>query len=565
MSPHCDSPTNASDAGSSFSQFNGNGFTNGHSNGAVYQNGTGVNGGNGHHSGASHIQKSQYLQPCEPSEIHDLICVGFGPASLSVAVAMHDFLEAGRQLSPGRSAPRLLFLEKQPQFAWHPGMLLSGARMQISFIKDMASLRNPRSHFTFLNYLHCNDRLVDFTNLDTFLPARVEYEDYLRWCARHFDHVVEYGREVVSVSPDPETAAAAAGVRTWTVKSRNVKTGQVSSYQTRNVLIATGGQPRLPKVLPAKHPRVIHSSQYAQLAPQILNDNSRPYRVAVIGAGQSAAEIFRDVQRAYPNAKTWMVMRSEFLKPADDSPFVNSIFNPSYVDELYPKSRTYRRALIKEAKATNYGVVRLQLIEALYEMLYHQKRTLGTDERRWPHRMLFGRDVTRVTESDETGRLQLHVRRLENAAAAAAAACDGPEDGFLGRALLPGDEVIDVDLVVAATGYQRNAHVDMLRGTWGLLPEVPPSAAAADHDLVDGWEVCGPDAASASRRLEVGRDYRVRYAPGAVAPDAGVYLQGCCEATHGLSDTLLSILAVRSAEIIDSIFPSTPKSKAVSN
>ncbi|KAK1980652.1 L-ornithine 5-monooxygenase [Colletotrichum cereale] len=550
MSPHCDSPTNGSDAGSGFTQFSGNGFTNGHSNGSVYQNGNGVNG---HHYGSSHLQTSQYLQPCEPSDIHDLICVGFGPASLSVAVAMHDYQEAGRQLAPGRSAPRVLFLEKQPQFAWHPGMLLSGARMQISFIKDMASLRNPRSQFTFLNYLHCNNRLVDFTNLDTFLPARVEYEDYLRWCARHFDDVVEYGRDVVSVSPDPQTAG---GVRTWTVKSRSIKTGQVTSYQTRNVLIATGGQPRLPKVLPAKHPRIIHSSQYAQLAPQILNDTSRPYRVAVIGAGQSAAEIFRDVQRAYPNAKTWMVMRSEFLKPADDSPFVNSIFNPSYVDELYPKSQNYRRALIKEAKATNYGVVRLQIIEALYEMLYHQKRTLGTDERKWPHRMLFGRDITQVTESKETDRLQLHVRRLESA-------CDGPEDGFVGQ--LPGDEVLDVDLVVAATGYQRNAHIDMLRDSWSLLPEAPPAGNAGDRELVDGWEICGPDATSGSRKLEVGRDYRVRYAPGAVAPDAGVYLQGCCEATHGLSDTLLSILAVRSAEIIDSIFPSTPRAKTVSN
>ncbi|KZL63073.1 l-ornithine 5-monooxygenase [Colletotrichum incanum] len=550
MSPHCDSPTNGSDAGSGFSQFNGNGFTNGNGNGAVYQNGNGLNG---HHPGSSHIQKSQYLQPCDPSEIHDLICVGFGPASLSVAVAMHDFQEAGRQLAPGQSAPKVLFLEKQPQFAWHPGMLLSGARMQISFIKDMASLRNPRSQFTFLNYLHCNDRLVEFTNLDTFLPARVEYEDYLRWCARHFDDVVEYGREVVSVSPDPQTAG---GVKTWTVKSRNIKTGQVSSYQTRNVLIATGGQPRLPKVLPANHPRIIHSSQYAQLAPQILNDNSRPYRVAVIGAGQSAAEIFRDVQRAYPNAKTWMVMRSEFLKPADDSPFVNSIFNPSYVDELYPKSQNYRRALIKEAKATNYGVVRLQLIEALYEMLYHQKRTLGTDERKWPHRMLFGRDITQVTESKETDRLQIHVRRLENA-------CDSLEDGFVSQ--LPGDEVLDVDLIIAATGYQRNAHIDMLRDSWNLLPEVSPAGNAGDRELVDGWEICGPDATSGSRKLEVGRDYRVRYAAGTVAPEAGVYLQGCCEATHGLSDTLLSILAVRSAEIIDSIFPSTPRAKTVSN
>ncbi|KAF6832274.1 l-ornithine n5-oxygenase [Colletotrichum plurivorum] len=546
MSPHCDSPTSGSESGNGFSHFNGNsnGFANG--NGAVQQNGNGLNS----HQTGCRIQQSPYLLPTDPSEIHDLICVGFGPASLATAVSMHDAQEAGRQLT-GQAQPKVLFLEKQPQFAWHPGMLLSGAKMQISFIKDMASLRNPRSHFTFLNYLHCNDRLVEFTNLDTFLPARAEYEDYLRWCASHFNDVVQYGREVVSVSPDPQTSG---GVKTWTVKSRNIKTGQVSSYQTRNVLIANGGQPNLPKVLPAKHPRIIHSSQYQKLVPQILNDNSRPYRVAVIGAGQSAAEIFRDIHSSYPNSKTWMVMRSNFLKPADDSPFVNSIFNPSYVDELHPKSQAYRRSLIKEAKATNYGVVRLALIDHLYEMLYHQKRLLGTDERKWPHRMLFGRNIVQVSEGKDSERLQIHVRSIEHG-----------EDGIIGQ--LPGDELLDVDLIVAATGYQRSAHLDMLRDSWSLLPEVAPASNPAERDVVDGWEIHGEgaDATSGSRKLEVGRDYRVRYAPGTVAPDSGVYLQGCCEATHGLSDTLLSILSVRSAEVVDSIFPSTPKAKAVSS
>src|SRR5690606_3374964 len=62
--------------------------------------------------------------------MYDLICVGFGPASLAIAVAL---LESEIQPSP-----RVLFIEKQNQFAWHSGMLLPGARMQISFIKDMA-------------------------------------------------------------------------------------------------------------------------------------------------------------------------------------------------------------------------------------------------------------------------------------------------------------------------------------------------------------------------------------------------------------------------------------------
>jgi len=260
-----------------------------------------------------------HLKPTPSNETHDLICVGFGPASLAIAVALHDAVEAGKL--PGGdapTAPKVLFLEKQPQFAWHAGMLLPGAKMQISFIKDMASLRDPTSKFTFLNYLHQNGRLVEFTNLGTFLPARVEYDDYLRWCSSFFDDVVSYGSEVVSVSP--EQTASSNPVSIFTVTSRNVKSGTVTTYQAKNVLFAIGGQPSIPKCLPSNHPRVIHSSQYAHLIPNILTQREAPYRVAVVGAGQSAAEIFNNIQTLYPNSHTALIMRSEFLKPSDDSP-----------------------------------------------------------------------------------------------------------------------------------------------------------------------------------------------------------------------------------------------------
>jgi L-ornithine N5-oxygenase len=258
------------------------------------------------------VRKSLYLRRTEAGSVHDLVCVGFGPASLAVAVALHDAMEAGQLADP----PKVLFLEKQPEFAWHAGMLLPGAKMQISFIKDLASLRDPRSNFTFLNYLHKNDRLVEFTNLSTFLPARVEYEDYLRWCARHFDDVVQYHSEVLSVSPAHDSGP----LETFNVTSRHAKTGAVTTVQARNVILAVGGQPSLPKPLPSANKRVIHSSQYANLVPKMLTDASRPYRVAVIGAGQSAAEIFSNIQNLYPNSRTFLVTTSEFLKPSVDSP-----------------------------------------------------------------------------------------------------------------------------------------------------------------------------------------------------------------------------------------------------
>src|SRR3954453_18428384 len=110
------------------------------------------------------------LRPTPADEMHDLLCVGFGPASLAIGIALNDAMDPGLGASQTNFKPKVTFLEKQNQFAWHSGMLVPGSRMQISFVKDLATMRDPRSSFTFLNYLHHKNRLIHFTNLGTFLP-----------------------------------------------------------------------------------------------------------------------------------------------------------------------------------------------------------------------------------------------------------------------------------------------------------------------------------------------------------------------------------------------------------
>ncbi|KAK5626507.1 hypothetical protein RRF57_002222 [Xylaria bambusicola] len=316
----------------------------------------------------------------------------------------------------------------------------------------------------------------------------------------------------------------------------NIKTGAIVTHKAKNVLFAIGGQPSIPKCLPSSHPRVIHSSQYAHLVPQMLNQRDAPYRVAVVGAGQSAAEIFSNIQNLYPNSKTTLIMRSEFLKPSDDSPFVNSIFNPSYVDELYQRSSELRHSLLGDARATNYGVVRLELIEHLYERMYDQQRELGKDSKKWPHRILGSTAIAGVeTEGD---RVRLIVRPISGASDC--------QEGVYEKSDM--DEIFDCDLVVAATGYQRQAHLTMMEDIADLLPQNPEIDSAA------GSEPNKYDSRIRGRPVNVGRDYGIQFAPGKVSPGSGVWLQGCCEGTHGLSDTLLSILAVRSQEIVNSVF-----------
>ncbi|KAK1063796.1 L-ornithine N(5)-monooxygenase, partial [Friedmanniomyces endolithicus] len=98
--------------------------------------------------------------------------------------------------------------------------------------------------------------------------------------------------------------------------------------------------------------------------------------------------------------------------------------------------------------------------------------------------------------------------------------------------LKPTTETLTADLVVVASGYRRDAHEDLLKGLRGLMP--------------------GGD--SKGQTWQVRRDYSVEFSEGSVSEDAGVWLQGCNEQTHGLSDSLLSILPNRGGEMVQSIF-----------
>ncbi len=82
---------------------------------------------------------------------YDVLGVGFGPANLSIAIALEE-----QAKDKGLS---YCFLEQKPHFEWHGGMLLDGTRMQISCLKDLVTLRNPTSPYSFVNYLHTKDRL----------------------------------------------------------------------------------------------------------------------------------------------------------------------------------------------------------------------------------------------------------------------------------------------------------------------------------------------------------------------------------------------------------------------
>ncbi|KAI4288186.1 MAG: hypothetical protein L6R35_002551 [Caloplaca aegaea] len=410
----------------------------------------------------------------EDAHIYDLVCVGFGPASLAIAVAIHD----------QAISARVLYLERQREFRWHGGMLLPDTKMQISFLKDLATLRNPRSHFTFLNYLHSKDRLVAFTNLSTFLPLREEYNDYLTWCASHFEDDVRYGQETLEITPGHATSGP---VQSWEILSRDVVTDQRTTVQARNIVIAVGGKPRMPATLSeaSLHPPIIHSSAYSTTIPKMLAQKRSACHAAIVGGGQSAAEIFNDLQSRFGKVSVTLYTGDSALRPSDDSPFVNEIFDPHRVDEFYDLPENAQKDTLHRNRATNYGVVRPELLDRLYELMYHQ-RLHEPDESKWQHKIM---PRTAVVGYDQPadGRARLKLKNTLDGSISLS------ETAF--------------DWIIVATGYVRDAHVTMLE---------------ASKDLLE------------TGKYDVGRDYKVRYRKDAVADGCGIWLQGCCQDSHGV-------------------------------
>lgn len=422
----------------------------------------------------------------------DVIGVGFGPSNLALAIALDDINREGREPC------RFHFLERQPRFTWHGGMLLPGSDMQISFLKDLVSLRDPTSPLTFVNYLHKQGRLEDFANCKTFYPSRVEFNDYLRWVADTFSTRCSYGEDVIAVEP----VRSGDTVTALRVVSRS-DSGRESVRHSRGLAVAVGGSPHIPPLFADLHddPRMLHSSCYLdRIGGRGLE--RRGARVAVIGGGQSAAEITVDLQSRFPEARIDLIFRGHALKPSDSSPFVNEIFHPSYTDFMYDLSEPKRDAIVRTFRNTNYAVVDPDLLEALHKILYQQK--------------VEGRSQVGLVPRSE-------IREVTASAGGIAVTSDDRFAEAVRR------EVYDA--VVLATGYDRSP----------LHPFLEPIA----RDIED---------------LGVERDYRLPMRRGF---QPRIYLQGYAETSHGLSDTLLSVLAVRSREIAGSLFePGTATAEA---
>lgn len=428
----------------------------------------------------------------------DIVGVGFGPSNVALAVALgehnrracdDDCVDSGPERTgahPDHISAR--FFDKQRRFGWHRDMLIDGATVQVSFLKDLVTMREPTSEFSFLSYLRAKGRLIDFINHKILFPSRVEFNDYFEWVAGHFANLVEYESEVVDIRPVLDGGRISA----MDVVTRAADTVYVQ--RARNVVIAAGLRPSLPPGVTLSD-RVWHSDNLLTRLGELPNWS--PRRVVVIGAGQSAAEIVEYLHRTYRDAEVCAVFSRYGYSPADDSAFANRVFDPAAVDVFFGATDGVKQLILDYHANTNYSVVDLALIDELYRRAY-QEQVGG-------HRRLRVLNLSRLVEVTPTGH---GVRTVVESLA----------DSRI--------ETLDCDAVIYATGYRPADPLELL-GELG------------DHCLRDD-----------RGRLCVLRNYELATTS---KVNCGIYLQGATEHTHGLSSGLLSNVAVRAGEIVESV------------
>ncbi|MCD2425910.1 SidA/IucD/PvdA family monooxygenase [Niabella pedocola] len=285
----------------------------------------------------------------EEHNIYDIAGIGIGPFNLGLAALC----------APIQSL-KTIFLEAQPEFNWHSGMLLPGSTLQVSYLADLVTLADPCSPFTYLNFLRKQGRLLQFGIHENNVITRREYNRYCRWVCDQLSSL-QFNWRVMDVGYEEDG-------QYYLITGVHPLTGAFRSIRARHVVIGVGTQPCVPGFAePLLGDQILHSSQY--LKHQAALSHSK--KIAVIGSGQSAAEIFYDLLQnggAADQHLCWMT-RSPRFYAMEHTKLSFEMATPAYINHFYRLSETRKPVTIQQ-QDTLYKGINYQLINAIYDRLY---------------------------------------------------------------------------------------------------------------------------------------------------------------------------------------------------
>jgi lysine N6-hydroxylase len=278
---------------------------------------------------------------------YDLVGIGIGPFNLGLAAL-------------SRSVPglRTRFFERRPAFHWHPGIMIEGTTLQVSYLADLVTLVDPSSRFTYLAYMKSIGRLYQFAIRDSSYISRREYNSYCRWVAAQLPELT-FGADVTRVEADP-----AGGYRLTVATADGVAT-----IHARHVVVGIGTTPSVPRCVPASgNGLVVHSGSYLDHREEALATGS----IVLVGSGQSAGEIFQDLleRKADRTQLTWLTRSPRFF-PMDYSKLAVEMAAPDYIDHFYQLAPDVK-AEVLAGQDSLYKGINLSLIDRIYDTLYER-------------------------------------------------------------------------------------------------------------------------------------------------------------------------------------------------
>lgn len=298
--------------------------------------------------------------------IYDIIGIGAGPSNLSLAALSSENIKA-------------VYIERETKFSWFEGMEFSFADLQVSYIKDLVSLADPTNSYSFLNYLHCKNKLLHFINAKFDSISRKEYADYLGWVFNRLP-CISTGEAVVSIDFDDDF----------------IVTTNKRTLRGKNISIGVGKIPYIPE-FSSVHigDKNFSITEYKRNEKSIAGS-----RVLIVGGGQSGAEVFYEMIKKEkdeaPQHVYWVSSRENF-QPMDDSPFANDLYLPCHIDFLGQLTQGQKDKYIRDNTLASDGISE-KTLKDIYQLLYKKR---FVDYEKPSCTLLPGREVKKVTKDGQ--------------------------------------------------------------------------------------------------------------------------------------------------------------------
>nr|WP_154324852.1 lysine N(6)-hydroxylase/L-ornithine N(5)-oxygenase family protein [Pantoea sp. 201603H] len=295
--------------------------------------------------------------------IYDFIGIGLGPFNLGLACLTAPIKEING-----------VFLDQNPGFDWHTGMMLDSAHLQTPFMADLVTLADPTSPYSLLNYMKQKEKLYAFYIREDFFLMRKEYNQYCQWACSQLNNLY-WNTCVDYINYDDN-------LQCYRVRSRSTQSGESRIWLARKLVLGTGPTAWMPACCRPYREFITHSSEYLSHKAALQQKSS----ITILGSGQSAAEIYYDLLHdidQFGYQLNWITRAPRFY-PLEYTKLTLEMTSPEWIDYFHALPPSRRDAINAQHKNLYKGI-NSGLINDIYDLMYNKQLSGKLNARLFTH------------------------------------------------------------------------------------------------------------------------------------------------------------------------------------